>query len=904
VAQLPTGTVTFLFTDIEGSTRLWQEHPEAMRPALARHDELVRAAIESHGGQVVKTTGDGAHAAFTNAIDAVVAAVAAQRAIATEPWVLEEPLAVRIGIHSGPAELRDGDYYGTAVNKAARLMSAAHGGQTLASLATEELARDELGARASLRDLGEHRLRDLSRAERVYQVEADGLLHTFPPLRGLDAFEGNLPVQLTSFVGREEDVATIAVEARSARMVTLTGVGGVGKTRLALQVAAELLPDFPDGAWCFELAPLGGADAALHAMSTALGVPPRPGLSTEQAILDYFATKRALIVLDNCEHLLEPVAELVEVLLHQCPQVHVLATSREGLGVDGEQIRPVRSIRPSDAERLFVERAVAVMPTFASGGPHGDAITEICRRLDGIPLAIELAAARVEAMSPTELAQLLDERFRLLTGGRRTAAKRHQTLRATVDWSYSLLDDVDREVFDRLSVFAGTFDVTAAIAVVADDDLADWDVRDALGRLVRRSMVNADADGVGGTRYSLLETLREYSAERLAARGETEARRRRHAQHYAVVASTLGPELRGADELAARRRIMSDVDNLRIALEWGVSSDDPVDRQLAVTVAAELATEASMNNASGIGRWCLRVEPHAEESPAGYRHTVLGTSAYVTVMLDGDLLRGRALAEAALRDGVPPDSPAAQLAHTALTSSYAFGGELERAVAVMDDALGRLAQCRDAGYFVSIGHSVRVTAVVYVDRAAARDDAEAALRLAREIGNPSATGLAVFVHGMVLQDEDPERALARFDESIALTRAGAIDGTLGGALGFSAALRVRMGDVPAARASLREAMVFGDRVGDRATIGNTMLAVIDLLVQTGDARLAARFAGATVDGAFPSITADAARLEAVIAQIDDALDPQVRHAEWTTGASAPYHEVLATAFDVLEPPDR
>jgi predicted ATPase/class 3 adenylate cyclase len=898
VAELPSGTVTFLFTDIEGSTHLWQEHPEAMRPALARHDELLREAIESHDGHVVKTTGDGAHAVFATATDAIAAAVSAQRAVAAEAWPERAPLVVRMGIHSGPAELRDGDYYGTAVNKAARLMSVAHGGQIVVSLATEELAGDELDGDLSLRDLGEHRLRDLSRAERVYQVEAAGLAAAFPSLRGLDAYAGNLPVQLTSFVGREEDVASIADDVRCSRMVTLTGVGGVGKTRLSLQVAAELVPDFPDGVWFFELAPVGDEDAALQAIATVLGVSPRPGLSTERAILDFFALKRALVVLDNCEHLLDATATFAEHLLHDCPGVHVLATSREALTVESEHIRSVRSIQQNDAERLFVERAAAVTPAFGPGD-QAATVSEICRRLDGIPLAIELAAARVESMTPSELAQLLDERFRLLTGGRRTAAKRHQTLRATVDWSYSMLDDTDRDVFDRLSVFAGSFDAAAAIAVASDDGLAEWGVRDALARLVRRSMVNADPDATGSTRYSLLETLKEYASEQLHARGEVESRRRLHAQHFASLAATCGPKLRTRDELAARREILSDIDNLRAALEWAASTDDPDDHRLGITIAAELAPESWANTRSGIGRWSIQMAPFADTAPPGYRHAILGTAAYVSVLLDGDFEAARAFALDALTDGVPPDSPTAQLAHTALASVSQFTGDLESAVAWMDAGLPLFARTADPDYFVSIGRAVKVTASLQIDPDAAERDAEAALELARTTGNPSAVGLALFVLGFALHERDPERALVAFDESIALSRAGAVDGALGAALAWSATLRVGMGDVGVARESLTEALQFSDSLGDRGGVGNSLLEVVDFLTQAGDARLATWVAASIVDGAMAAPGRADDRKADVLAQAGAELDPVERDAVWAAGAAATYTEVLETVVSAL-----
>jgi len=492
-----------LFTDLERSTRLWQEYPEAMKPALARHDEIVRAAVESHGGYVVKLTGDGVHAAFPDAASAVLSARDLQIGLAHEAWSETGQLRVRTGIHTGPAELRDGDYYGTAVNRAARLMSIAHGGQVVVSLTTEELLRDAMPAQCELVDLGEHRLRDLQRAERVFQLRASGLDTEFPPLRTMDAFAGNLPTQLTSFVGREDELARIVEALGSSRLVTLTGVGGVGKTRLATQAAAELLPDFPDGAWLVELAAAADADTMFQVAATTLGAVQSPGASLEQSVIEWMRSKSSLVILDNCEHLLDASSRLAEELLRGCPQLRLIATSREGLSVAGEQVWPLRSLDKSDAERLFSERAQSVDPTWTAD-EGGGAVSEICVRLDGIPLAIELAAARVRGMSAAEIAGLLDERFRLLTGGRRTAVERQQTLRATVDWSYSLLDERERLVFDRLGVFAGTFDAAAASAVAEGDGIEAWDVRDALTGLVARSMVNTEPSHGESTRYSML----------------------------------------------------------------------------------------------------------------------------------------------------------------------------------------------------------------------------------------------------------------------------------------------------------------------------------------------------------------------------------------------------------------
>jgi predicted ATPase/class 3 adenylate cyclase len=529
VGELPSGTVTFLFTDLEGSTRLWEEHPDAMRAALARHDEVVRHAIEGHDGFVVKTTGDGFHAAFGTAHDAVDAAVAAQLALGEGPWEVTGPLKVRMGLHTCEAELRDGDYYGSAVNRAARLMSVAHGGQVVASAATSELVR---GGSVELVDLGEHRLRDLTTTERVLQVHAPGLTREFPPLRTLDALPGNLPRQVTTFVGREAEIASLAELVRDAPLVTLTGVGGVGKTRLALQVATEVVARFPDGAWLCEFASVTDRSAVWDTLAASLRVQPFPGRSLEESALEYLTAKRLLLVLDNCEHLLDAIAGLVDAIARRCPHVSVLATSREGLALAGERIVAVPTLGVpradaagdarlhADAVQLFADRAAAAQRDFALTDHNIETVAVLCRRLDGIPLAIELAAARVRSMSPEDLVARLDQRFKLLTRGSRAALERHQTLRSTIDWSYDLLDPTERLALDRLSVFAGGCDLAAAEVVLAGDDLDVFDVDDVLAQLVDKSLVVVERHDTG-VRYRLLETIRQYAAERLQRDGDT-----------------------------------------------------------------------------------------------------------------------------------------------------------------------------------------------------------------------------------------------------------------------------------------------------------------------------------------------------------------------------------------------
>ena len=559
----PTGTVTFLFTDIEGSTRRWQDEPEAMRALLVEHDAILRDVIDKHRGHLFKHTGDGVASVFTSAADAVAAAVDAQVRLA-------DVLPVRMGLHTGEAELRGGDYFGSTLNRCARLMGVAHGRQIVVSEATAGLVRD----RGDLRDLGEHRLRDLSRAERVWQVGGG----EFAALRSLTAASTNLALQLSSFVGREAELGELAAAVRDARLVTLTGVGGVGKTRLALQVAGEVSPRFADGVWVAELAAASNGDDMAQVVALALGVVQRQQMTLAESIVDFLRTRETLVVLDNCEHLLDAVTELVEDILAGAPKVRILATSREGFGIPGERVWALRSLpvstahpETSDAVRLFAERARAVARTFVLDASTTPAVVELCRRLDGIPLAIELAAARVTTMSPVDIVAHLDERFRLLTGGRRGRVERHQTLRAAIEWSYSLLDDTERTVFDRLGVFPASFDEAAAVAVCATDGIERWGVIDALAGLAAKSMIGSEPAG-DTIRYQLLETLRHFARDHAA---DLDGLRRRHANHYAALAEQAGAGLLSRDELAWRPRLAAEIDNLRAAVGWAFDASSP-----------------------------------------------------------------------------------------------------------------------------------------------------------------------------------------------------------------------------------------------------------------------------------------------------------------------------------------
>src|SRR6201993_35940 len=506
----PSGVVTFLFTDVEGSTRRWESDAEAMRAALVVHDKVLRTAIEAHDGFLFSHSGDGFVAAFASPLSAVNAAIDAQR---------ELQLPVRMGLATGEAELGDGAYFGTALNRAARVMAAGHGGQILLAESTAGLLSG-----VDLVDLGPRRLRDLPTPVGVFQVRAPGLRTDFPPLRAVDASPGNLRPTPTSFIGRESELDEVQAAVKAHRLVTLTGVGGVGKTRLALEVAARLVDEFPDGVWFFELAAVTDPASVPDAVAAVLGITQQPGMSVSETVAAALEGRMRLLVFDNCEHVRDAAADLVESILAQSATVRVLATSREGLGIPDEQLWLVPSLDlgagiDSAAVDLFVERARSVASGFSMATTdQASAVLEICRRLDGIPLAIELAASRMASMTAGEVRDRLDQRFRLLVGSRRGLA-RHHTLRHAVAWSYDLLDDAEQKLLVRCSVFAGGFDLESACAVAGSDDVDDYVVLDMLDALVRKSLLVADRSS-GRTRFAMLETIRQFAEEQLAARGE------------------------------------------------------------------------------------------------------------------------------------------------------------------------------------------------------------------------------------------------------------------------------------------------------------------------------------------------------------------------------------------------
>jgi predicted ATPase/class 3 adenylate cyclase len=839
--------VTFLLTDIEGSTARWERQPEAMAAALARHDALLRHAVDANGGAMVKTTGDGIHAAFPTANDAVVAAVAMQHDLGATEFGATGPLRVRMGAHTCEAELRDGDYYGSGVNRAARLMSVAHGGQIVVSAVTAGLCDDAF----PLVDLGEHRLRDLSRAERVWQVDLDG--ERFPPLRSLDNIPGNLPVQLTEFIGRDDDVVQVAEALDAHRVVTLTGVGGVGKTRLALQVAAQFADRFRHGTWFCDLAPVATPEGVVGAIADALGIDAGT-VDPAEALVTWLRHHQALLVIDNCEHVLDESARIVEELVRGCPDLSVLATSREALNAPGEQILGVRSLGvPADGAtagtmveaesvRLFLDRARAVRADLPLDDRNAAAIGEICRRLDGIPLAIELAAARVQSLTTLEINEHLDQRFRLLTRGSRGGLGRQQTLETTVDWSYQLLSDAERTVLARSSVFAGGFTLAAAEEVVATERVDRFEVLDLLDSLVRRSMVVAD-ESDGAMRYRLLETIRQFGAERLDADDMIEPVRTAHLNWCRSFIAECSRGLLGSDGITWVRRLDLELDNWRAALVFAI---DTRDHDALADLAGSIPAIALYGTRAG----------NAFASAASDAFAAIGepdhpvTTALLALIAYEQYLRASyadavATAQrACLMVGTHPP-PAPTLPCDFLFASAFFGQYYDTALTAADEHV-RLGLAIGDDYALVLGHGLRALTLGALGRV---DETRAAV-MAADALLPSVEAPLIEMQidfmagcGLMSIGEAPHRWRGRLESAAELATVLGNPFFATSALGFLAAV----GDRSTVAGQLRAALMLFRTLAHREVARNQFVFVAQVLLQAGRHRAATVLTGASPD---------------------------------------------------------
>jgi predicted ATPase/class 3 adenylate cyclase len=849
------GTLTFVFTDIEGSTALLRRLGEGgYARLLADHHALIRSVLAAHGGTELNTLGDGFFVAFASPRACVAAVVQMQHALEGHAWPAGERVRVRMGVHTGEASDTATGPVGLDVHRAARVAAVAHGGQVLVSETAAALVRDALPPGAALVDLGTHQLKDLGRPEQIFQMSAPGLQAQFPPLRSLGnpALPNNLPAQLATFIGRERELSDVRALVGSSRLVTLTGAGGAGKTRLGLQAAAELLDGPGDGVWLAELATVTDPDAVAAAIAGALRIPAQPGRPALDTLADALGPQDMLIVLDNCEHLIGACAKTAETILQRCPKVHLIVTSREPLGIGGETIYrvPSLSLPPDgdsgqaaaascDAVALFAARAReqgAPLPVDEQTAPL---VVSVCRRLDAMPLAIELAAARLRSMSLSDLTGRLDQRFRLLTGGSRTALERQQTLRATVDWSYSLLTAAEQALLGRLSVFAGAFDLAAAEAVAGAGPIDAVEVAGLVGSLVDKSLVVADLAGTG-LRYRLLETIRLFAAERLADAGpeEAAAARAAHCAYYLAIAEAAAPHLWGPQQGSWLGRLDADQANLRRAAEHAAGEPDGTARVLRFGVALwrYWAARYRQEEAAGLLVPVLS-RPEAAANPALFAEALVVAALLTTL---ADMSTGLRLAEKADEvAGGLGDDRLLILSRQMLCEAYYFAGQPERARPLGAEAVQR---ARRLGDDVLLGMSLDAYALT-VDVAAAGPLYAEALACAERSGDLGAEqGLHLNAGGAALELGDIPGARAHTEAAIRAAEALGIPHPLQ-SVNLGWILRAEH-DLDGARSTLREALRVSRRIGFKRIMAEAILGLAFLDGDLGDWPRAAMLHGA------------------------------------------------------------
>ncbi|MGO8849792.1 ATP-binding protein [Mycobacterium sp.] len=874
----PSGVVTFLFTDVEGSTRRWEADAEVMRAALAAHDEVLRSAIEAHGGWLFKHTGDGVCAAFASPRSAVDAAVAAQRAL---------ELPVRMGLATGEAELRGSDYFGAVLNRAARVMAAGHGGQILLAESTAVLLSG-----VDLLDLGPRRLRNVPTPVGVFQVRAPGLQTEFPSLRALDTSPGNLRPQATSLIGRESEAAELQAAVKAHRLVTLTGVGGVGKTRLAVEVAAHLADEFPDGVWIFELAAVADPAAVPDAVAAVLGVTQQAGKSVSESVAAALEGRVRLLVFDNCEHVRDVAADLVEAILAQSETVKVLVTSREGLGVADEQLWPVPSLDvgagiDSAAVNLFVERAHSVAPRFSMATTdEAEAVIEICRRLDGIPLAIELAASRMASMTAIEVRDRLDQRFRLLVGSRR-GLERHHTLRHAVAWSYELLDETEKALLDRCSVFAGGFDLQSACAVAgspdAPDDFATLDLLDAL---VRKSLLVADRSS-GRTRFAMLETIRQFAEEQLVARGEASEIRAAHSQYFAGREADILALWDSPRQRAAYDWFTIELANLRTAFRWAADQGD-------LDVAATIATYAGW-----LGAAVQIYEPIAWAEELIDRARVadhprlaflyaLASLCYTTGRIEaavgysnaGQIVLGRS--REALPHGI----------EVALGAVYLAIGQPER---LAEWCRAQLARRRDT--HVQIRAFLVAALSVAGSGGEAMDSADGLIEAAEATGNPHMLASALWAYGVAFRDADPVGALNALGRGLVIAQDSGNRSRASVLANFLALVEAEQGDTVSAFDHLTLAIRNYHNAGNTTTIRVPLAILAALFDRLGRYEPAATIAGFALS---PLTAAGVPEITTAITHLRDVLGEATYESLARKGETMTTAAMASYAYDQID----
>ena len=916
MADLPTGTVTFLFTDIEGSTKLWEKSPRGMQVALTRHDALLWETIEGHGGFVFKTVGDAFCAVFPTAVGALEAALAAQRGLFSEAWGEEVgAIRTRMALHTGTTHERDGDYFGPPVNRVARLLSAGHGGQILLSSSTQELVRDHLPADTHLRYLGEKRLRDLSRSERIFQLTASALPSEFPPLKTLESHTNNLPLQATPLIGREREVEAVCGLLRSSetRLLTLLGPGGTGKTRVGLQVAAELADGFEDGVFFVPIAAI--TDPALVAPTIARILGLSEGAQTPEELLEgYLRDRQTLLLLDNLEQVIE-AAPVVERLLSGAANLKILATSRIPLGLYGEyefpvpplslpdpdSLPPLEHLTEYEAVRLFVERARAVKPDFVLTEENGPAVVEICERLDGLPLAIELAAARIKLLPPRVLLDRLGNRLKILTGGARNLPERQRTLRNAIEWSYGLLDEGEKLLFGRLGVFSGGATLEAIEAVCDARGDLPTDVFDSASSLLDKSLLRQEEEATGEPRFLMLETIHEFAQVRLEESGEVEAVRRAHAEYFRALAEEAEPNLWGAEDAAWLDRLEREHDNMMAALSWAIEHEEAT---LALRVGGALRWFWYMEGYYGEGRRWLEAALSKNWGAAAEARARALEGVGWLASSQGDLDRAQTAANEGLMLSTEAGLDKVVVAdfQNVLGDVARHRGDYEQATELLEKSLALHRAVKDTrGVAWSLGDLANVSS----DRGSyerARALYEEGLVLSRKLGGAELLGAFLISLGdEYLLEGDPERATELNEEAAELYRGRGRKGDLQVALnnlGWSALIK---GDHLKAEALHEECLVLCRELGDRLIASESIEGFACAAGAGGAAERAARLFGAAEGLREAAGNQQATRAHSLRAPYLAAARALVSEAAWSAawkeGRSMEFDEAIVYALE-------
>ncbi len=910
---LPSGTVTFLFTDIEGATLLIQRSADVATQAFADHRRLLRDVVVSTDGHVYQDQGERFFFVFQRAKDAVLAAVAAQRALARHHWPEGVKPQVRMGLHSGEPASSGDEYVGLDVHRAVRICAAGHGGQILLSQTTRDLTEADLPEDVGLRDLGNHRLKDLRRPERIFQVVAADLQSTFPPLLTLDVLPNNLPVQLTTLVGREREIAETKRLLATTPLLTLTGSGGCGKTRLALQVAAEVLESYADGVWFVELAPITDPALVPQTVASTLNIQEQPGRSILAALIDHLQPHQVLLVLDNCEHVLSACAQLSDALLRACPRLRILATSREGLGIAGELTYRVPSLSVPDlrvagslnrvvqygAVRLFVERATFASPEFRLTPERAPAVAQICARLDGIPLAIELAAVRVKAMGVEQIASRLDDRFHLLTGGSRTALPRQRTLRGAIDWSYDLLPEPERVLLRRLAIFSGGFTLEATEAICADTPVTSAEILELLTHLVEKSLVVTE-EYEGEEWYRLLDTIRHYALNTLRDAGEDPTVRRRHRDWCIGLAERAETGMQGAMQGPWLERVEREHDNFRAALEWSKTAPDGTEEYLRL--AGALWFFWFMRGYLSEGREWLEGALSAGAGASASARAKAVNGAGLLAWRQGDDARAAALGEEglALSRQMGYKLGIGHSLHTLAVVARRRGDDV-RAAALGEESL---AVVRDIGYKWGIAHALDTLGDLArhqgdYERAAAL--LEESLGLFRELKDKGGIASSLYYLGLVaLHRGDQERARVLFEEGLALFRDLKDKGGIAWALHHLGGAVRSLGEYDRAAALLKESLATFRDLGQRSAIAVSLERLAGAMAARGEMERAAHLFGAAdalrqATGSRPSPSARA-EAERDLAALRATMGEQAFATAWASGRAMTLDQAIEHAL--------